>query len=92
MLSIASESPLHSQKNFEARFLQFWHQESEGVGVEMEILRLERAVAEERQKIAELDKQFRENGVTLAQLSEFEHSNADFSTTEVGIKPSTVSL
>lgn len=79
-------------KNFEARFLQFWHQESEGVGVEMEILRLERAVAEERQKIAELDKQFRENGVTLAQLSEFESSNSDFSTSEVGIKPSTVSL
>ena len=79
----------YPQENFEARFLQFWHQESEGVGVETEILRLERVVAEERHKISELDKLLRENGVTLA---EFESSNEDLTDSGVDIKPSAVSL
>ena len=77
------------QENFETRFLQFWHQESEGVGIETEILRLERAVTEERHKISELDKLLRDNGV---ELSEFESGNEHFSDSKVGIKPSAVSL
>ena len=68
----------------------FWHQKSEAVEVETEILALETAVAAERQKIAQLDKLLREKGDPLAELSELENTGTS-SSDELGAG-ATVSL
>ena len=47
------------------RFLNFWHQSSKTVKWDMEIVLLEDAIREEKEKIAELDKALLKYGVEV---------------------------
>ena len=53
------------QDNFEARFLGFWHKQSESIQVETDILSLETGIEEEKRKIARLDKMLAEKGLEI---------------------------
>lgn len=44
----------------------FWHQRSESIAMEMEMLGLEAAVAEERKRLARLDQALKERGLEIS--------------------------
>ena len=51
------------KKNFEARFMDFWHQRSRATQADTDVMLLSEAIKEEKKKIKHLDEMLREKGV-----------------------------